>query len=161
LLKALRKIDNCKLKVIGDGPEEGFLKKYVAENQLKNVEFLGKLEGQDLLDSVSRAMFVVVPSEWFDNSPLVIYEAFSMGKPVIGSRAGGISELIDDGDNGFLFEMGNIDELEEKIRHLLENPELVKRFSHSARAKAVKFFSPDQHYQEMLSFYKHLVNGSN
>lgn len=161
LLKALRKIDNCRLKIIGDGPEEGFLKQYVAENKLKNVEFVGKLEGQDLLDSVSKAMFIVVPSEWFDNSPLVIYEAFAMGKPVIGSRAGGISELIDDGDNGFLFEMGNAHELEEKIRHLLQHPELVKQFSHSARAKAMKFFSPDQHYKKMLSFYKHLVNGSN
>ena len=70
---------------------------------------------------MQESKFVVVPSEWYDNSPLVIYESFSMGKPVIATRLGGMPELIDDNINGYLFSPGDINQLTEKIRILWDN----------------------------------------
>ena len=57
-----------------------------------NVEFCGNQGGDELIRLVQESRFVVVPSEWYDNSPLVIYESFSMGKPVIASIMGGMPE---------------------------------------------------------------------
>jgi len=84
----------------------------------------------------------------------LIYESFFLGKPVIGSALGGIPELIDDGINGLLYSPGNENELSEKIDELLSNEVLVKKYGLAAREKAEKQFSPDYHYEEMMTLYK-------
>jgi len=98
-----------------------------------------------------------VPSEWYDNSPLVIYESFSMGKPVIASTLGGMPELVDDGDNGYHFPSGDVAVLQEKIRHLWEDDALRHAMGRSARAKAEAEFSPDAHYEKIIAIYEKLL----
>ena len=73
----------------------------------QNIEFLGYKTGHELSELIRHASFVIVPSEWYENNPLTILEAYSQGKPVIGSAIGGIPEIIDEGKTGFLFEAGN------------------------------------------------------
>ena len=108
LLKAMQKVPNLKLRVIGDGPERQSLEKYKNQHNLDHVVFDGLKGGSELKALIQNCRFVIVPSEWYDNSPLVIYESFAYGKPVIGARMGGIPELIDHNENGFHFEAGNV-----------------------------------------------------
>jgi len=114
MLKAFKNFQNQKLKIIGTGSEEEMHKKFVAQNDLTNVEFLGFVNPEEVLSIVSQAKFLIIPSEWYETFGLTIIEAFSVGTPVIGASIGAIPELIDS-SRGFLFEPKNISELEDKI----------------------------------------------
>ncbi|MDD3333914.1 MAG: glycosyltransferase [Eubacteriales bacterium] len=93
------------LTLAGDGEERewiaGFLRDNGMEGRVRLVGFQNK-ESMGALLSSARA--VIVPSEWYENCPYTIMEAMSMGKPVLGSRIGGIPELVEDGKTGLLFE---------------------------------------------------------
>lgn len=67
---------------------------------------------------------VLVPSTWWENAPLVIAEAFARGRPVIGSRLGGIAERVRDGTDGLLFAPGDARDLAQALRRLLADPSL-------------------------------------
>ncbi|MCG8607638.1 glycosyltransferase family 4 protein [bacterium] len=158
LLKAMKKAKDVKLRIVGEGPERAELEEYASLHNLTNVHFDGVRGGDELKSLVRKSRFVVVPSEWFDNSPLVIYESSALGKPVIGARMGGIPELIEDNGTGFHFDAGNPDELAEKITHLNSRPALISEFGRRARAMAEREFEPGQHYNQMYAWYKELVS---
>ena len=158
LLTAMKSISESNLYIVGEGPQKEILESFCRNNSLKNVKFLGLKNGPELNSIISNSRFVVVPSEWYDNSPLVIYESFSMGKPVIGSDIGGISELIDHGKNGLLFEAGNANDLAESIQMLLNGSDLIQQFGVNARQKAEREFSPSGHYEQILAIYHELLN---
>ncbi|MBN1638049.1 MAG: glycosyltransferase family 4 protein [Ignavibacteriales bacterium] len=156
LLKAMVKLRRSQLIIVGDGPQRSELEKFMFDRELKNVMFVGNKTKQEVRQILAKAKFVVVPSEWYDNSPLVIYESFAMGKPVIGSDLGGISELID-GTVGLKFEAGNVDDLYEKMLLLLNSPKLTKEFGLNARKKAERMFDPNDHYQWLHEVYQNML----
>ncbi len=158
LLKAMRKLKEVTLRIIGDGPERPALEDFAAANQLTNVIFDGIKNGAELAALIQNSKFVVIPSEWYDNSPLVIYESFAYGKPVIGTRLGGIPELIDHDQNGRLYHAGNHEELAESIDYLWNRPQLIIEFGHQARSKAEMEFEPEHHYQKMYAWYNELLS---
>lgn len=158
LLRAKCALPELKLYIVGDGPERTDLEEFARKHGLTNVKFWGNQGGQDLLDLVQNARFVVVPSEWYDNSPLVIYESFSMGKPVIVSKLGGMPELVDHGQNGYHFEAGDVDELSKLMEILWKDPGKCKILGKNARAKAEMEFSPETHYKSMIDVYEKLLH---
>ena len=161
LIKALARLPKSKLLIIGGGPERESLEKYVLEQRLRNIEFAGEKGGDELRSLVRNCRFMVVPSEWYDNSPLVIYEAFAYGKPVIGSKMGGISELIDDNENGFHFEAGSVEQLISKIATLESDHTLITKFGRNARRKAEEVFEPEYHYKQIHDWYSELLSPGN
>ena len=158
LLSAMKNITKSQLLIIGSGDYRENLEILAKQLNLNNVKFLGKKSGNQLKEIVSNSKFVVVPSECYDNSPLVIYESYSMGKPVIGSSLGGIPELIENNKTGLIFESRNVEELSEKINYFLNNPKLLKNFGKNARNKAETEFSPEIHYRKMFEKYNRLVH---
>jgi glycosyltransferase involved in cell wall biosynthesis len=158
LLQSMKKIKKGKLLILGDGPIKSELEQYAEQNNLSNVLFLGNKTGKKLKSIIQKSQFVVVPSEWYDNSPLVIYESCSFGKPVIGARIGGIPELVNHEINGLLFDPGNVEMLEEQIMRLLENPKEVKTFGKNGRKKAEQEFHPDIHYNQISNIYENLLS---
>lgn len=157
LLKAMNGIISSKLIIVGDGPQKQELEKYTESQNLKNVIFAGLKYGDELKKIISSAKFVVVPSEWYDNSPLVIYESFAMGKPVIGSDIGGIPELIQDKKCGLVFKPGDSGMLAEKINGMLASDKLILNYGKQARRRAEENFSPHIHYQKIINKYKSLL----
>lgn len=134
------------------------IKDEIRENNLHNVEFLGFRKGEELFSFIRDASFVLVPSEWYENNPLTIVEAYSVGKPVIGSNIGGIPELIIEGRTGFLFEMGDSGGLEEKIRIAVEMSESqYLEMSEAAYRFACDKFSEKDHYRDLLKIYRDVV----
>lgn len=158
LLRAMQKVKTSKLLIIGDGPQRPVLEQFAATHGLANVEFLGNRGARELVTLVGRAKFVVVPSEWYDNSPLVIYESFSLGKPVIATRLGGMPELITDGLNGRLFDAKDDVTLTQLIHALLRDETKLKEMSRAARATAEREFDPEVHYQRIHAVYQRLLH---
>lgn len=157
LLQAMRNLPEVPLRVVGDGPQEYELKNFVRRYEMDNIFFMGKKSGAELAQLVREANSVVVPSEWYDNSPLVIYESMAYGKPVIAARMGGMPELILEGETGMLFDAGNVNQLVEKIRFLWDRPELAEQYGSAARAKAEQEFDPSAHYEIIQEWYRELL----
>ena len=106
---------------------------------VNNIHFLGYKTGDELNNEVRKSMFVVLPSEWYENYPRAIIEGFVLGKPAVGARIGGIPELVKDGETGLTFESGNMEDLKSKIIQLSKNPEGIIRMGKNARKKAEKY----------------------
>jgi len=70
---------------------------------------------------------LAVPSRWYENSPNVILEAFACGTPVVAAGLGGMAELVADGENGLLFDPGDVDALAGRLRRLIDDPALRDR----------------------------------
>jgi glycosyltransferase involved in cell wall biosynthesis len=80
---------------------------------------------QDMPQVLAEADVLVAPSLWLETGPLVVLEAFGAGLPVLGSNLGGIAELVQDGQTGFLFEPGSAEQLRNHILKLVTEPGLL------------------------------------
>jgi len=145
---------DLELKIIGDGPLRKDMEKMVNEKGLDNVSFLGYRRGEELKRPIQRAMAVVIPSRWYENYPRSVIEAFALGKPAIGSRIGGIPELVRDGQTGLTFEPGNAEDLRAKIKELLANPDKIIEMGKNARAFVEERLNPEAHYQGLMKIYE-------
>lgn len=153
LLNAVKGID-VKLKIIGDGPIKENLKFKVRSEKLDNVDFLGYKSGRELKNEIRSSTTVVLPSEWYENNPKTVLEAFALGKPVIGARVGGIPELVKDGRTGLTFERGNSDDLRSKIESLLKDPQQITEMGKKARQFVEESFNPEKHYRQLMKIYQ-------
>lgn len=159
LLRASRGLP-CEICIIGDGPLRAKLEARAANEQLNNVHFLGHLSDDLLHKEIDSGQAVIVPSEWYENNPLSIIEAFALGKPVIGSRIGGIPELVRDGETGLTFEPGNTNDLREKITWLIERPQEIIRMGKNARRLVEEELNPNKHYEELMAIYQRAIEKS-
>lgn len=148
---------NIKLKIVGTGP----LAATYNYNINNRIQFLGYKDGEELWNLVRNASFIVVPSECYENNPLTILESYAYGKPVIGSKIGGMPEIIIDGHTGFLFESRNKDQL---ASTLLKADKLsdceYKQFSNNARQFAEEHFHPIKHYNALIKIYEDTIKNN-
>jgi glycosyltransferase involved in cell wall biosynthesis len=91
------------------------------------IQFLPALAASDVVDRLRSYDALLVPSQWLETGPLVVYEAFAAGIPVIGSDLGGIAELVRDGENGILVKPRAVSAWVRAVTKLVENPELLVR----------------------------------
>ncbi|MBK9132743.1 MAG: glycosyltransferase family 4 protein [Gammaproteobacteria bacterium] len=155
LIKAAS-IAGVSLTIVGTGPDEHLLRK-LSKDEGADVTFLGYLKGQKLHDVVRSARAVVLPSEWYENAPLSVMEAYALGKPVIGATIGGIPELIQNGITGATFESGSIRELAEILARFSCLPDSdMSNMGHAGRSWIEREFNMDQYGSRMLSLYREL-----
>ncbi|OFW32909.1 MAG: hypothetical protein A3G76_14120 [Acidobacteria bacterium RIFCSPLOWO2_12_FULL_65_11] len=86
----------------------------------------GAIAHERVADALASIDVLVVPSIWPENSPLVIQEAFLAGVPVVASRIGGISEVVEEGRHGLLFDAGDAEDLARTLTRLLREPDLLE-----------------------------------
>jgi len=136
------------LKIIGTGLLENELK---LRYQTKQVVFEGYKPWNEIERIVGKAMFTVMPSECLENNPIATLESLALGTPVLGSRIGGIPELINEKINGLLFDSGNKEDLKNKIKLLFEKSIFFdyEKIAQTARAK----YSAEKHLQTLLEIY--------
>lgn len=156
LVESVRAIegDRLSLDVYGDMnafPEFSGRVRELADNDPR-IRFKGRFEAPELRDVLGGIDVLVVPSVWYENTPFVILEALASGTPVIASDLGGLSELINVGMNGLLFEPGNARDLTEKITALLNDRGLVESY-HPGRSDVR---SLDDNAEEFLDLYRRL-----
>lgn len=153
LLTAIRELQ-IKCKIFGEGPIRKKLEEKAMKENLANISFLGHTPQEKLIKEIRQSMFVVLPSEWYENSPYSIVEAFALGKPVIGSNIGGIPELVENLKTGLTFEPGNSNDLREKILYLLSNRDGISDLGKTARKFSEKNFNPKKHSSELIRLYQ-------
>jgi len=159
LVKAVENDAAVRLVIAGSGPEEVTIRRYLREKQIGNVKLVGFVGDEKRTRLMREAFFLVLPSEGYENCPLVVLEAFANGKPVIAARIGGIPEQVKPGLNGLLFEPGNAAQLREKIRYLVSHPQEVARMGRDARKTAEEVYSPQVHYRNLMTIYNELIAG--
>ena len=156
LMEAVKDI-NVKLKIIGDGPIRAQLENKAATGKISNVVFTGYRKGQDLKRDIQNATATITPSQWYENNPRTIIESFALGKPVIGSRIGGIPELVKDGKTGYTFAPGNSRDLRNKIKSLLDSPDKIEQMGRNARVLVEKKYNTELHYKRLIKIYNDAI----
>jgi glycosyltransferase involved in cell wall biosynthesis len=116
------------------------------------ITFEGAYRHEHVYDLLAALDVIVVPSIWYENSPFVIQEAQAAHVPTIGSRLGGIPELIIDGQDGLLFEPGDPRDLAKQLRRVLDEPTLLDRL----RPDGSSVRSEEDEMRELSTHYRRL-----
>jgi glycosyltransferase involved in cell wall biosynthesis len=117
------------------------------------VTFAGRYDHDDLPRLMQDLDWVVVPSIWWENSPLVIQEAFMHGRPVICSDVGGMAEKVDHGVDGLHFRAGDPRSLADTLKVAVTDPALARRL----RNGITPIFDMEEHVQNLTRIYDDLT----
>ncbi|MEM0240946.1 MAG: glycosyltransferase family 4 protein [Candidatus Nezhaarchaeales archaeon] len=130
------------------------LHEYVIKNNIDAV-FTGSLDIEELRYLYSCSHVLVLPS-YFEAFPMVLIEAMASGLPVIGSKAGGIVDIVENGVNSYLFEKGSANDLAEKLYLVLSDESLRRKLSINSRAIAESKYSWNTIASKLLKIYSSL-----
>lgn len=131
IIEALAKLPDVDLRLdvfaIAQGEEARRQQKVLLDRvrEDRRIRFMAPLEAAEVVERLRCYDALLVPSQWLETGPLVIYEAFAAGIPVVGSALGGIAELVRNGETGLLVEPGSTAAWAEAMRSLAEDPVLL------------------------------------
>ena len=161
VLKAWARLPKIPMKVIGGGPDLAHLQAQSARLGLDQVQFLGQLPRQDTLAAIRKASFIVFSSEWYENFPVTIAEAFACGTPVIASRIGAMKEIVTDGGTGLHFAPGDPDDLAEKVKWASTHPDELRAMGSKGRRTYESNYTVEANYPLLMDIYKRAMNQHN
>lgn len=155
-----------KLELIGNGQQmhvaendtmSGIIeKKYKTYIQRGLLVMHGALKHEEALRHIAKAHIVLVPS-LVDNLPYTVIESMQMGRVVLASKQGGHSEIIEDGENGFLFDHGLEYNFEVRLRHILQlNQYELSKIGERARETVEELFNEERIYHKKLELFNEL-----
>lgn len=148
-----------KLLMIGDGPDRSKAEAFCREHDLRDrVLFLGNVP--NLEEVLSSCDLFLLPSET-ESFGMSALEALASEVPVIATRAGGLPELIVDGEVGFLLPVGDIEAMAERAIEILSDGTLQKKLGTAGRALAVEKFDVARIVPEYVAFYQRTLRGEN
>jgi len=153
LLSAWNRLD-VPLRVVGDGP----LGAEVRGRRLAQIHMAGRVSPEEVSVEMSRAAFLVIPSEWYEGFPMVLVEAYAHGLPVIASRIGSLGELITDGVTGLHFEPGSAKDLAEKVRWAANHPDQMCDMGENARRRYSEMYSSEPNYRRLMQIYGEAIH---
>lgn len=137
-----------KVDFYGAGDEDGF-KKYVSQKNIAHqVVFHGWTS--NLWNEITKRPKALIMTSKYEGLPMIMLEAISRGIPVITSRFDGYSDVVREGINGFSYELGNIDELAEKVKLLTEIDE-------NKISESIEEFYPERYYAKLKRAIEELV----
>ena len=149
LLKAITLLSpqvDVTLHIVGVAEERYYyelLREYVRQNRLeRRVIFRGVVSDDELVREYEECSMVVLPS-YEESAGMVLQQAMAAGKPVVATRIGGIPGIVIDKVTGRLTQVGNVQELADSVRMLLESEELRRSMGAAGREQAVRRFRPD------------------
>jgi len=157
LLRAMSRIRRIPLRIVGAGPQRAELEQLARSLGLLNAEFVGHVEGELLDHYIREAMFTVMPSRAYETLGKTILESYAMGRPVIASDLGSRRELISESKTGFLFPVGDVEQLAQVISFLYDRPELATRMGRAGFARVEERHAPEAHYEAMLKLYRNMA----
>ena len=147
----------AKLLLVGDGPERHRMNDYVKHHPYKNdILFLGKQENVEELFAISDVKLLLSEKESFG---LVLLEAMACGVPGIGTRIGGIPEVIKHGENGYIVDLGDTDAVAEYALQLLQDEQKLQAFREAALASVEAEFHSQNIVKQYESMYYQLLEG--
>lgn len=140
--------------IVGTGPEEERLRQLAAQTGAE-VEFLGYRTGEALFDAIRGARAMVLPSEWYENAPMSVMEAYALERPVIGAAIGGIPELIREGETGAVFPSGNAEMLAARLVEFSRKPDdEILAMGKAGRRWVEQDFTAVHYRERLLDLYR-------
>lgn len=155
LVDCFKNLEKITLIVAGNGP----LKRNF-ENISKNIIFLGHIDSIQIKECLKNSVALIFPSVWYEGMPMSIIESFSMGKPVIASNLGAMSEMIEDGKTGLLFEPGISEDLISKVNWAIGHKEKMKQMGINAIKVYEEKYTPEKNYQLLMNIYHKVIENN-
>ncbi|MFC4478207.1 glycosyltransferase family 4 protein [Flavobacterium chungangensis] len=135
------------------------MKNLFTEDDLNNVEYLGKIPYNEIQEHIKKANVCVFPT-YAETLGMVTIEAMAMQKAIVNSNIGWSQELITDEESGYLVHPSNHDLYAERIAQLFENDSLVLQLGKKARERAEEKFNINKLAIENISFYQNIINSN-
>jgi glycosyltransferase involved in cell wall biosynthesis len=155
LIKNLR--HDCKIKIIGDGPELQALKKICTTKNIKNVKFFGRLSNEHTIEVIKKSILCVVPSQCGDSYPSVALESLSVGTPVVASNLGGLTEIIKSSSGGLLSDYDNKISFLNNIQKLLRERTKAKQLGDNGMKYINENVDSNKQSKELLRIYDNVI----
>ncbi len=156
-LQALDKLKNYEwqLEIIGEGEEKNFLlhltKKFSLENRVKFLPFT-----HEVVEAIGRNQVFIFPSLW-EGLGIVLMEVMAGGRAVVASRTGGIPEIINHGQTGWLVPPGDSEALAKVLENILQNPDQAEKIAQQGRSFAQDNFALAKTVKKYEKIYQSLV----
>jgi glycosyltransferase involved in cell wall biosynthesis len=151
--KVLQNDSHCEFIVAGEGPEMEAMKNLALKlDIITHFHFLGHVKSEDLY-SIYQKLDLLLVTSITEGLPNNILEAFAMYVPVVATRIGGISEIVDDGYNGLLATPGDVSELANLVLKIKNNKELSDSFKNRGRLIIEEKFSFDVRVKKIEELY--------
>ena len=147
------------VKILGEGPLKSWLGQKLQERGLEHVRYLGYRAQAEARKEIGNSLFAVMPSVWYENCPGFILEAFAAGVPVVGSRLGGITELVREGQSGLTFAPGSASDLRTKMEWMLADRDRTREMGKKARQQILAENHPEHYYTRLLTLYRQVLAG--
>jgi len=155
LAKVLQKGGDVKLLMVGDGPEYSAVHHRARQlNVLDKTEFVGKQA--KIADYLGVSDVSLLPSE-LESFGLAALEAQACEVPVVASRVGGIPEVINDGETGFLSDVGDTEKMSDDCLRLLNDEEMRRAFGKRGRELAISRYSSEKIIPQYIAFYEKVL----
>lgn len=159
LLEALKEIvkfyPNIKLMIVGDGILKDYLKQYSKENGLsKNCIFLST---QKNLKSYYKSFDLFLLPSFSESTNLTVLEALYFKTLVLTSNAGGLSEIIEDGKNGFLFNTGDFEDMKQKIGFIINNVQKFSELKKQGFQTVMNKFNLNENVKMIAQFFEEII----
>ncbi len=159
-IKAFQKtsgLSDYELLVVGDGPERRsaeelcnlFPKKF-------SIHFIGILSRTNILKILQNSRFLVLPSIWYEGFPMVIVEAFACGIPVLSAELGSMLSIVENNKTGLFFEVGNVNQLADKIVWAVTHEENMEQMGQAARHQFLREYSVLPNSRQLMYIYREL-----
>jgi glycosyltransferase involved in cell wall biosynthesis len=144
--------------VVGDGDDRPRLERIVRELGLtERVMFIG---ARNSIEQVLPAADVFVLPTLMEALPTVLAEAAGMGLPIVASRVGGVAEMVDDGNSGFLVPPADPEALSQGCGKLLADPDLRRSMGGRARRLAEEWFDLERQVGRLAQLYRQVISGT-
>ena len=149
-------LDNFSLLLIGDGPERKSMEQQYAG--VARVTWCGRLPRSSVLEQIAASRFLVFPSLAYENCPMVVLEALSVGTPVVAADHPSLQTMIGHQREGLLFQAGDAPALASALRDALATDhETWSRWSSAARHTQAERFSEDANYSQLMAIYRSVI----
>lgn len=129
----------CKLLLVGEGAVQCWVKEYIKENNLSDRVILSKFVNHKTVYTYLSAIDALILPSHHEGLGTIAIESLYCGTPVLGSRVGGIPEVVIDRYNGLLFEPNNIDEISKAMIEILENSDLFINIKKNSKSSSDRF----------------------
>lgn len=134
--------------------DKTFAQKFIKKNRLEPyIKHLGAISGQEKYDLLFDSDIFVFPS-YNEGMPFVIIEAMSAGLPIISTNVGAIKEMVIDGENGFIVEKQNPQQIAEKIIYFIKNPEIRKQMGLKSRERFLKYYTKEHFIDALQNIFQ-------
>lgn len=141
------------LVIVGGGPERAEIEADAERRGLSAIRFLGVLPNPQTIGVIQGARFLVFPSEWYENFPVTIAEAFACETPVICSALGSMKEIVTAGITGLHFRAGDPVSLAENAAQAWDNPVRMRDLGNAARREYLAHYTAEQNYLQLMGIY--------